>query len=179
MFKALLLQSWYGLSDRELSDNLEDRISFSHFCGFSLDHEVPDYSTICRFRNHLHQKGLAEPLLDMVNAQIQAGGIEIKTGIIVDASIIQSARRPRKKQDVVPADNDDDPGQGGGGYEVKTTYSDDVEAVWTKKGNQLFYGYKAHIAVDAEHGFILTGHAHTSQPCRLQRDDEPGEKMRS
>jgi hypothetical protein len=45
MFKALLLQSWYDLSDRELSDNLEDRISFSHFCGFSLDHEVPDYST--------------------------------------------------------------------------------------------------------------------------------------
>ena len=158
MFKALLLQSWYDLSDRELSDNLEDRISFSHFCGFSLHHEVPDNSTICRFRNQLHQKGLVEPLLEMVNVQIAAGGIEIKTGIIVDASIIESARRPRKTQDVVPKDDDDQTGDSGG-YEVKTSYSGDEEAKWTKKGNQLYYGYKAHIAVDAEHGFILAGHA--------------------
>jgi IS5 family transposase len=159
MFKALLLQSWYDLSDRELSDNLEDRISFSHFCGFSLDHEVPDYSTICRFRNHLHQKGLAEPLLDMINAQIQAGGLEIKTGAIVDASIIESARRPRKKQEVAPKDEDDDKAGGTGGFDVKTCYSGDVEAKWTKKGKQFYYGYKAHIAVDAQHGFVLAGHA--------------------
>ena len=178
MFKALLLQSWYDLSDRELSDNLEDRISFSHFCGFSLHHEVPDNSTICRFRNHLHQKGLVEPLLEMVNAQIQAGGIEIKTGIIVDASIIESARRPRKTQDVIPTDDDDDSAGDSGGYEVKTSYSGDTEAKWTKKGNQLYYGYKAHIAVDAEHGFILAGHATAANRRRLQGNDECGEKVR-
>lgn len=159
MFKALLLQSWYGLSDRELSDNLEDRVSFSHFCGFSLHHEVPDNSTICRFRNHLHQKGLIEPLLDMVNAQIAAGGLEIKTGAIVDASIVESSRRPKKRQDVEPMDNDDDPQNGSGGYEVKTSYSGDKDAKWTKKGKRFYYGYKVHMAVDAEHGFILAGHA--------------------
>jgi len=107
MFKALLLQSWYDLSDRELSENLEDRISFSHFCGFSLDHEVPDNSTICRFRNHLHAKGLAQPLLDMINAQIEAGGLEIKAGIIVDASLVESSRRPRKRQDVIESTKKD------------------------------------------------------------------------
>jgi len=160
MFKALLLQSWYGLSDRELSDNLEDRISFSHFCGFSLDHEVPDNSTICRFRNILHEKGLAEPLWEMINAQIQAGGLEIKAGIIVDASLVESSRRPRKKQDVIPVEEDhDDFSDGGGGYEVKTSYSGDREAAWTIKAKKPHYGYKAHIAVDAEHGFILAGHA--------------------
>ncbi|KIX10779.1 IS5 family transposase [Dethiosulfatarculus sandiegensis] len=159
MFKALLLQSWYGLSDRELSDNLEDRISFSHFCGFSLHHEVPDNSTICRFRNHLHKKKPVEPLLEMVNAQIQAGGLEIMAGAIVDASIIESARRPRKTQDVIPTDSDDDQAGGSGGYEVKTSYSSDKEAKWTQKGNRFYYGYKVHIAVDAEHGFILAGHA--------------------
>ena len=95
----------------------------------------------------------------MVNSQIQAGGIEIKTGIIVDASIIDSARRPRKTQDVVPIDDENDPHSGPGGYEVKTSYPGDVEAKWTKKGNRFYYGYKAHIAVDAEHGFILAGHA--------------------
>jgi IS5 family transposase len=56
MFKALLLQSWYKLSDRQLSESLEDRISFSHFCGYSLHHQVPDNSTICRFRKELHEK---------------------------------------------------------------------------------------------------------------------------
>ena len=160
MFKALLLQSWYGLSDRELSDNLEDRISFSHFCGFSLDHEVPDNSTICRFRNHLHEKGLAEPLLEMINAQIEAGGLEIKAGIIVDASIVESSRRPRKTQVVVPGEDDrDDSPNTGGGYKVETSYSGDTEAAWTIKAKKPYYGYKAHIAVDAEHGFILAGHA--------------------
>ena len=95
----------------------------------------------------------------MVNAQIQAGGLEIKAGAIVDASIIESARRPRKTQDVIPTDSDDDQAGGSGGYEVKTSYSSDKEAKWTQKGNRFYYGYKVHIAVDAEHGFILTGHA--------------------
>ena len=160
MFKALLLQSWYSLSDRELSENLEDRISFSHFCGFSLDHEVPDNSTICRFLNEIHERGLAKLLLDMINAQIEAGGLEIRAGVIVEASLLESSRRPRKQQDVFPVDEEDDSeSQGGGGYDVKTTYSGDSEAAWTVKGNKFCYGYKAHIAVDAEHGFILAGHA--------------------
>ena len=121
---------------------------------------MPDNSTICRFRNHLHEKGLAEPLLDMINAQIEAGGLEIKAGIIVDASIVESSRRPRKVQDVVPVgDDNDDPSGAGGGYEVKTSYSGDSEAAWTVKAKKPYYGYKAHIAVDAEHGFILAGHA--------------------
>ena len=153
MFKALLLQSWYGLSDRELSENLEDRISFSHFCGFSLDHEVPDNSTICRFRQQLHDKGLAKLLLDMINAQIEAGGLEIKAGIIVDASLVESSRRPRKRQDVVESSDVQ------GGHEVKTTYSGDTEAAWTVKGNKAYYGFKVHMGVEAEHGFILSGHA--------------------
>lgn len=160
MFKALLLQSWYSLSDRELSENLEDRISFSHFCGFSLDYEVPDNSTICRFRNQLHEKGLAKPLLDMINRQIAAGGLEIRAGIIVDASIVESSRRPRKMEEVVPVDREEDDDEPEvGGHEVKTNYSGDEQAAWTRKGNRIWYGYKVHAAVDAEHGFIMAGHA--------------------
>jgi IS5 family transposase len=113
----------------------------------------------CRFRKELHEKGLAKPLLEMINAQIKAGGLEIKAGIIVDASIVGSARRARKTQDVTCTDDDGDPQGGGGGYEIKTSYSGDVEAAWTKKGAKYYYGYKAHIAVDAEYGFILSGHA--------------------
>lgn len=160
MFKALLLQSWYGLSDRELSENLEDRISFSHFCGFSLDHEVPDNSTICRFRAQLHEKDLAKKLLGMINRQIAAGGLQIKAGIIVDASIVQSARRPKKRQEVIPADRSEEEfDEQTASYDVETSYSGDSEAAWTRKGNKAYYGYKVHMAVDDEHGFILGGHA--------------------
>lgn len=130
MFKALLLQSWYSLSDRELSENLEDRLFFSHFCGFSLHHQVPDNSTICRFRNESHQKGLAKPLLDLINPQTEAGGLKIKAGVIVDARLLDSARRPSKQQDVFPVDEDGDESQSqaSGGYDGETTYSDDSEA---------------------------------------------------
>ena len=101
-----------------------------------------------------------KPLLDMINAQIQAGGLEIKAGVIVDASLLESARRPKKQQDVFPVDEDGHESESkGGGYDVETTYSGDSEAAWTVKGKKFCYGYKAHIAVDAEHGFILSGHA--------------------
>ena len=61
---------------------------------------------------------------------------------------------------MVPVEDDhDDPAGAGGGYEVKTSYSGDADAAWTVKANKPYYGYKAHIAVDAEHGFILAGHA--------------------
>lgn len=79
----------------------------------------------------------------------------------MDSSLLESARRPRKQQDVFPVDEDGDASesQTSGGYNVETTYSDDSEAAWTVKGKKFCYGYKAHIAVDAEHGFILAGHA--------------------
>ena len=64
MFKALLLQRWRDLSDQGLEDALCDRISCCLFAGFSMDHESPDASTICRFRNHLEQRGLPAKLPD-------------------------------------------------------------------------------------------------------------------
>jgi IS5 family transposase len=101
----------------------------------------------------LHAKGLAQPLLDMINVQIEAGGLEIKAGIIVDASLVESSRRPRKRQDVVESTD------GSGGHEVKTTYSGDSDAAWTVKGGKAHYGYKVHVAVGAEMGFVVAGHA--------------------
>lgn len=144
-----------------LLEHQDEYSSRSHFCGFSLHHQVPDNSTICRFRHEIHQKGLGKPLLDMINAQIGAGGLEIKAGVIVDASLLESARRPRKQQDVFPVDEDGDESgsPSGGGYDEETSYSGDSEAAWAVKGKKFCYGYKAHIAVDAEHGFILPGHA--------------------
>lgn len=163
MFKVLLLQRWYDLSDQGMEDALADRISFCRFAGFSMDHESPDASTICRFRNHLEERGLLAKLLNMINQQLEQHGILVRTGSIVDATLIPSARKPRKVEEVIvdelaDEDEDDENHDQPAGYSVETSYSDDVEARWTKKGKVYCYGYKGHLAVDTGHGFILGGH---------------------
>ena len=163
MFKILLLQRWHDLSDHKAAEAMADRISFCRFAGFSLDHESPDASTICRFRNHLQERGLLDKMFNMINQQLEAQGILVRTGSSVDATLIPSARQPRKKQEVILDElddqNDDDDDDRPTGYSVETSYSDDTDARWTKKGKKYCYGYKGHIAVDGEHGFILAGHA--------------------
>jgi len=156
MFKVLLLQRWYNLSDREMDYALADRISFCRFAGFSFDYDTPDFTTICRFRNHLEKRGLDLKLFNMLNAQLEQHGMIVKQGAIVDATIVASSRRPRKKEVVEPKENQESQEPG---YEVNTAYSDDIDAKWTIKAGKAYYGFKIHAICDAEHGFILAGRA--------------------
>ena len=160
MFKILLLQQWYGLSDLETEYAILDRISFLRFAGFSLEESIPDHTTICRFRNLLIEKKLLERLLDEVNGQMEKQGKLIKKGAAVDASIISSAARPRKLIDMesVTSDREEcDPASNQSMASV--SYSHDREATWTKKGKNFHYGYKAHTSVDVDTGLILSAHA--------------------
>ena len=92
MFKALLLQQWYGLSDPGLEEALLDRISFRRFCGFEMDqNNSPDETTICRFRNVLKEAGLGEKLFIEINAQLEASGFLLKQGTLIDATLIKTA----------------------------------------------------------------------------------------
>jgi len=156
MFKILLLQRWYNLSDVAAEESLYDRLSFVRFVGLSLDHdEVPDSSTICRFRQSLLEKNVLKRLLDKFNHQLERRGLLIREGAIVDASVVSSSRRPQKVIDVLPEDReeeDDVP-------VVTVSYSDDVDAAWLRKGNRAYYGYKIHAATDSRDGFLLGGHA--------------------
>jgi IS5 family transposase len=156
MFKILLMQRWWNLSDQGMDDTLADRISFRRFAGLSFGYDTPDSTTICRFRNHLLQLGLDQKLFDLIGRQLEEHQLVVKQGVIVDATIVESSRRSRKTMVVEEseADDEDDPQ-----YDVNTTYSDDVEAKWTIKAGKPYYGYKVHMATDAEHGFILGGHA--------------------
>jgi IS5 family transposase len=131
MFKILLVQVLYNLSDEKMSEALADRLSFRRFCGFALDESTPDQTTICRFRNSL--QGLETNFLDMVNEQLDQHGMRVRKGTLVDASIVKS--------------NSKNP-QGG---EVSER---DPEAGWTKKGGQYQHGYKAHVGMDQESGLI-------------------------
>src|SRR3954468_17994364 len=93
MFKALLLQQWYGLSDPGLEEALLDRVSFRRFCGFALDAQTPDETTLCRFRNALRQAGCGEVLFEEVLGQLERAGFVLKKGTLIDATLIQSSGR--------------------------------------------------------------------------------------
>jgi IS5 family transposase len=154
MFKLLLLQKWYGLSDPGLEETLNDRISFIRFSGFSISSPLPDHSTICRFRNTILELGLYEKLFEEIMKQLESKGLLVREGAIVDATIIESSRRPRKVMEIMPEDRKEENTE----TPPVVTYSDDTEAAWIKKGKRPYYGYKAHLSVDAKDGYILGGH---------------------
>lgn len=138
MFKALLLQSLYGLSDAELEEALGDRLSFRRFVGLSLEDSTPDHTTLCRFRNRLIDAGLLETLFGELDRQLEAAGLILKRGTMLDATLIETAAaRP--------------PPMGGTAQD-----SADPEARFAArqgKGGGTF-GYKAHVAVDQGSGLI-------------------------
>jgi IS5 family transposase len=159
MFKVLLLQAWYGLSDQETENSLLDRISFSRFAGISLSEDVPDHTTICRFRNTLVERGLFERLLDEVNGQFSRQGKLLKKGIAVDASIVSSAARPRTHQEIeTMAEDRQEEAEVPVECTVTIKHSHDTDAAWIKKGRKSWYGYKVHAGVDIETGLVLAAH---------------------
>ena len=132
LLKCLLLQQWYTLSDPQLEEALADRLSFRRFTGLPLDQEVPDHSTISRFRAQLAQLKLGERLFAELNRQLAGHGLLVKHGTMLDATLIEASVKPVRG----PAST---PGQ---------RSPHDADADWTKRGHQAFFGYKAHIAMD-------------------------------
>lgn len=129
LFKALLLQQWYGLSDPGLEEALLDRLSFRRFCGFTLEDETPDETTFVRFRAVLSDRDLSSALFDEVTRQLEGHGLILKTGTLIDASLVEaSVNRPA------------------GVSGERSTLDPDAE--WTRQYRAYTFGYKAHIAVD-------------------------------
>ena len=157
MFKAMLLQRWYNLSDPALEAALYDRISFMQFCGLSVSSAKPDETTFCRFRNALIRLQLDTKLLDAINQQFEKSGLLIRSGAIVDATVVQSSRRPKKKIELLAEDRKEDE-VSESGPECKINFSDDEEAGWIKKMGTSTYGFKGHVMVDAQNGFYLGAH---------------------
>ena len=91
LFKALLLQQWYGLSDPGLEEALGDRLSLRRFCGVPLDQKMPDHSTLWRFRERLSQSGVGAAAFACVTSQIERSGLILKQGTLIDASLLPAA----------------------------------------------------------------------------------------
>lgn len=138
LFRALLLQAWYGLSDPGLEDALADRVSFRRFVGLSWDDGTPDHSVISRFRSELVSRGLDRLLFDAVAGQLEARGLILKQGTLIDASLIRSAAAEPPKS--AP--------EGG------RTSPTDPDARWAKKNGKATFGYKLHVAVDQRSGLV-------------------------
>jgi len=143
LFKALLLQQFYGLSDPQLEEALADRLSFRRFLGLSLTDRVPDHSTIWRFREQLAKSGLAERAFSLITSQIERSGFVLKRGTLIDASLVRAAvNAPAPPTMQAPPDADGRPAS----KLVKNPL--DPDAAWTKKEGKYFFGYKAHVAMD-------------------------------
>ncbi len=91
LFKAMLLSIWYDLSDAKLAEALDDRASFRRFCGFSVSEPTPERTAFVRFRKALVAHGLDKTLFDEITSHLKAKAIRVKTGTLVDATIIASA----------------------------------------------------------------------------------------
>jgi len=151
LFKMCLLQSWYGLSDYEVEDRLNDSISFSYFCGMHIDEVAPDHSTLSRFRTALTKTKTFEKLFSSVNAQLEAHQIIVKKGIIVDASVIETPLRPKGKTNhEVTEDRSEEE------IAVKKQYAESVDkdGTWLKKRGKYHFGFKKHHVTDNE-GLVL------------------------
>ena len=112
MFRIMLIQVWYMLSDYQMEEQLGYNFMFMWFCHLSLENPVPDHSTISRWRTRFSEKGIQVKLLAEVNQQISAHNIRIKEGTILDATIIESKARPRKTEiiETEPIGDDEVPG---------------------------------------------------------------------
>jgi len=108
LFKMCLLQTWYGLSDYEIEDQVNDRLSFSSFCGLSIDSVAPDHSTLSRFRSSMSQLGVYEKLLQLINDELEKHQFLVKQGAIVDASVIPTPLKPKGKPTYVHVDEPTD-----------------------------------------------------------------------
>ena len=125
MFKALLLSVWYDLSDVKLAEALDDRVSFRRFCGFSRSEATPERTAFVRYRGKLVEHNLDRTLFETVTAQLKARAVTVKTGTMVDATVIASASE------------EDDDGR------------------WVKhKGKPAVHGFKAHIGADATSALV-------------------------
>jgi IS5 family transposase len=177
MFKAILLQNWHSLSDAGLEEALNVRIDFMLFCGFDISDDIPDETTICRFRNKLIEANLLEKLFKEINSQLENLNLKVKKAdmAIIDATIIESSCRSKSViLEEMPEDRKEDEfksnSQAESKCEFKETKSADPDAAWIKKGRKSHFGYKSFATVDKE-GFIchsITVPANESEVNKLE-----------
>ncbi len=177
MFKILVLQSLYGLADEQTQFQILDRDSFHRFLGLSQADAVPDQNTIREFREKLTKAGLFDELFGAFNARLSARGFITRKGQIIDASFVQVPRQRNSRAENEAIKRGETPE--GWKEDEKRMAHKDLDARWTKKNNETYYGYKDHIVADLESKLIVraavtSASEHDSQALdKLTRQGDP------
>ncbi len=150
MFKILILQSLYNLSDDQTEYQIRDRLSFMRFLDLSLGDTVPDAKTIWLFREQLTNAGLIENVFKKFDKFLRNSGFTAKKGQIVDASIVRAPKQRNSRDENKQIKNGNTPK----GWSENKKRQKDTDARWTKKNGKAFYGYKNHVSVDVKHKFV-------------------------
>jgi IS5 family transposase len=161
MLKAMLLQHLHDLGDPKLEERLRNDLSWRRFTGLGLSDGTPDHSTISRFRNLMVERGLMRRVFEAVNEQLDEGGLVLRRGTVVDATLVEArASRPRRRT--------------GDGRAAPSSPAD-PDATWGRRT----FGYKGHLAID--HGswlvrdaLLTPAHVNDTQMCDalIQGDEE-------
>lgn len=164
LFKMLLIGIWNNLSDERTELMVNDSLSAMRFCGLELEDAVPDHSTLSRFRTELTDKQAMDKLLQAINKQLEAHKVIVRGGVKVDASIIESPRRPKgkqtyqiaedRKEDQVPTEEKDKQSRS---LKRLVGTGVDIEGRWLKKGGRSIFGFKQQTAVD-QNGLVVGIH---------------------
>lgn len=154
LFKILILQRYYGLGDSQVEYQILDRTSFKIFLGLETGDKVPDEKTVWSFRERLTRTGLVEELFEQFTSFLEAQELIFNQGQLIDASFTVAPRQRNTREENKKIKN----GEGGDLWndEPNKKKHKDIDARWTKKNGETFYGYKNHAKVDTKSKFINT-----------------------
>lgn len=148
MFKVLILQRYYNLSDKQTEFQIKDRLSFMQFLGLQIGDTIPDEKTIWLFKEQLKEKNLSKTLFEMFTKALISNGVVAKEGSIVDASFVNVPRQRNSREDnqtikdgAVPKSFESNPAK---------LAQKDCDARWATKNKERHYGYKNHINADTK-----------------------------
>jgi IS5 family transposase len=149
MFKALLIQSLYNLSDDQLEYQIVDRASFKRFLGLKKSDKVPDSKTFWVFREQLIEKEVIEELFTIFNETLDAAGVFANEGKMVDASFVEVPRQRNTREENKHIKETGTAPEKWKGKPHKFCQKD-IDARWTKKNYATYYGYKNHVKADVK-----------------------------
>lgn len=160
MFKAVVVQKYFNLSDEALEFRLNDSLSFMRFTGFEFGEKMPDARTIWKFKEILTNAGVMEELFDIFQKELEKKNLIAHEGCIVDATFTEVPRNRNSKDDNEKLKKGEIPQD----WTENKIKHKDLDAKWTKKRNEVHYGYKNHIKVDKDSKLII---GYTTTPANV------------
>jgi IS5 family transposase len=147
MFKIMILQRFYNISDEQVEYQINDRMSFMRFLGLSIADDIPDSRTVWSFREQLTDLELVDELFSLFLSELDKLGLIVNEGKIIDASFVEAPRQRNSREENKQIKANEVPERINANPHVKS--QKDLDARWTKKNNVSYFGYKNHVKQDA------------------------------